>query len=73
MTNTEGVRETSAYLSKKQNEGWQGSKGIHSRDDRHRKRRREKNLKNLPARLAAQMARSIRDQKARGGSKTVGK
>lgn len=73
MTNTEGVRETSAYLSKKQNEGWQGSKGIHSRDDRHRKRRREKNLKNLPARLAAQIVRSQKDQAFRNGNKTVGK
>lgn len=64
-----GVKGTADRLAAKQAQGWTGSKGIHSRDQRHKERRRASNAKRLPERLAKAAARSQRDQAFRLGRK----
>lgn len=63
-----GVQDTVDRLSKKQAEGWLSAKSIHPDADT-RARRRDRNRRTLPQRLAAQVARSQRDQEFRLGRK----
>lgn len=64
-----GVADTAEKLAKKQAEGWTTARSIHP-DARSRARKRERNTKTFSERLTKAVARSQRDQEARGGMKT---
>lgn len=54
MPNTAGVKETSIYLSKRQSEGWPGSKSILSKEGQLKRRFRRQKAAEKDRQLANQ-------------------